>query len=92
MRTWTGLNQKPALGGEQYTMPLVQRSVSGRIGAKAQGNGLIVEPLTEIPEPDLVEVVETQTPGHRVEEAGVGYIGGNDVRELSRLEDEKARR
>ena len=49
---------------------------------------LIVVALAEVPEADLVEVVESQTPRHRVEETGIGRLDGDDVRELVRLSDE----
>lgn len=48
---------------------------------------LIVVALAKVPETDLVEVVEAQTPRHRVEEAGIGRLDGDDVRELVRLSD-----
>lgn len=48
---------------------------------------LIVVALAEVPEADLVEVVEAQAPRHRVEEAGIGRLDGDDVRELVRLSE-----
>ena len=40
---------------------------------------LIVVALTEIPKPNLVKVVQTQTPGHRIEELRVGDGDGYDL-------------
>jgi len=47
----------------------------------AGGDANVVEALTEVPEADLVEVVEADGAGNGVDEHGVWYGAGDDVGE-----------
>jgi hypothetical protein len=53
-------------------MPLLSRSVNYWVVYGEEGNALIVVSLTEVPQPDLIEIVDTETSRNRVHEYCIG--------------------
>jgi hypothetical protein len=51
-------------------------------GCGATGDSLVVITFTEVPEANLVEIVETDGAGNGIYEDRVGNAGGDDVSEV----------
>lgn len=65
---------------EQFTQKDIQRvEPVQRLGFRAMRDALIVIALAEIPESNLVEVVQSNRPGNTVDEERIGNGHGNDM-------------